>query len=1047
MTLRLLGPLDLAVGGRSLHLGGPRQQIVLAMLSLNVNSVTSVDQLIEAVWRDDPPPTVRGQIQVCISGLRKLFAEAGYPDAIRTRVPGYALELGASEVDSLRFAGQLTAAKEQIDAGRAVDAVRTLRAALALWSGAALVGVQSELVRRGATALDEKRLAAIEERVRLELKLGWHEELTVELQALVGDHPLRERLHGFLMLALYRSGRQAEALGVFRRARTTLIEEVGIEPGQELQGLELAILNRDPGLGVPQVDFSSHDVALSVADPPPEFHRRTLPRQLPAGISDFTGRVAEIAEIRQVLTRNDDAELAGHAMQIVALSGRAGVGKSSLAIRVAHILNEYFADGVLYAELQGSTSPDRAALQLARFLRALGVSGAAIPDDVGERGELYRSCLAAKRVLVVLDDVANEDQLLPLLPGSSTCAVIATSRNRLTGLPGAYHVAVEAFDVAESVEMLAKVIGGERVRAEETSATELCELCDGLPLALRIAAAKLASRTRWPLSRLVHRLRDEVRRLDELEHRGWELRSSIGLTYENLGEPAKRLFRLLALIRAPDVRSWTAAALLETDVAAAEEVLESLVDAHVLETVVYPDARGLRYRFHDLIRVYARERLTETEAQAERDAVLVRVLGAWLALAEAAHRKEYGGDYTIIHGNAPRWRPPDADPGDMVGDPMDWWDSERPALVAAVRQAADSGLDELCWDLALTCTTLFESRGYFDDWHEVARVAHDAAQRAGNRIGVAAMLYSIGTLNMFQSRLADADTCFRAAMELFNAAGNEHGSALVLRNSAHVDGIRGDTDAMLAKYDRALMVLRRVDDRIGAAHVMRSQAKHWLSVGDMDQARLLLEQALEMCRQLGCIRVESQVLHSFADLHVIVGELELARKELHRVLRIVRDSGDRIGEAHALYGLGIVRYREGRLDSAATTIAHALELASGSGERLIEAKALHTLGEIELAQGDIESGPSHLESARRLFQELGSTVWTAKVLLLLSDFHRKDGDLTMARRESNEALEMLTADGSAEARRILAELPDATKKSSVLLADNAGGKSLSANPS
>ncbi|WP_322750107.1 MULTISPECIES: BTAD domain-containing putative transcriptional regulator [unclassified Frankia] len=1022
MALRLLGPLDLAVGGRSLHLGGPRQQIVLAMLSLNVNSVTSIDQLIEAVWQEDPPPTARGQIQVCISGLRKLFAEAGFPDAIRTRVPGYVLELGANEVDSLRFTGQLAAAKEQIDAGRTADAVRTLRAALALWNGTALAGVQSELIRRGATALDEKRLAAIEDCVRLELKLGWHEELIVELQALVGEHPLRERLHGFLMLALYRSGRQAEALGIFRQARTTLIEEVGIEPGQELQDLELAILNRDPRLGVPQVNVVPHDVGPAVAYPPQAYHRRTLPRQLPAGISDFTGRVAEIVEIRKLLSRNDGAASAGHAMQIVALSGRGGVGKSTLAIRVAHILNDDFEDGVLYAELQSSTSPDRAAVQLARFLRALGVSGAAIPDDVGERGELYRSCLAAKRVLVVLDDVVNEEQVLPLLPGSPSCAVITSSRNRLTGLPGAHHVAVEAFDAAESVEMLTKIIGTERVRAEETAATELGELCDGLPLALRIAAAKLASRTRWQLGRLVHRLRDEVRRLDELEHRGWELRSSIGLTYENLEEPAKRLFRRLAMIQAPDVRSWTAAALLDTDVAVAEDVLESLVDAHVLETVVYPDARGLRYRFHDLIRVYARERLIETEAQDERDAVLVRVLGAWLALAEAAHRKEYGGDYTVIHGNAPRWRPPDADPEEVVGDPMDWWDSERPALVAAVRHAAESGLDELCWDLALTCTTLFESRGYFDDWHEVAQTAHDAAHRAGNRTGVAAMLYSIGTLNMFQSRLAEADMCFRAAMDQFDAAGNEHGFALVLRNSAHVDGIRGDSDAMVAKYDRALMLLRRVDDRIGAAHVMRSQAKHWLSVGDLDRAQLLLEQALDTCRQLGCIRVEAQVLHSFADLHVLVGELEMARQELHRVLRIVRDGGDRIGEAHALYGLGVVRYREGRLDSAATTIAHALELASGAGERLIEAKACHTLGEIEIAQGNTESGPNHLEGAKRLFQELGSGVWTAKSLVLLSDFHRKDGDPLLARQELNEALEILTADGSAEARRVLVEL-------------------------
>jgi DNA-binding SARP family transcriptional activator len=1001
MALRLLGPLDLVVGGRSLHIGGPRQQIVMAMLSLNVNNVTSIDRLIEAVWQENPPPTARGQIQVCISGLRKLFVEAGHPGAISTRGPGYVLELGANDLDSLRFVSQVAVARNQADSGRDVEAVRTLRAALSLWRGAALAGVQSELVRRGATALEEKRLAAIEDRLRLELKLGWHEELIPELQALVAEQPLRERLHGFLMLALYRSGRQAEALGVYRQARTTLIDEVGIEPGQELQELERAILNQDPTIDCPQSGVP-HEVPPERVEPAPEVHRRTLPRQLPAGIADFTGRVTEIGRIRQLLAARDDSDAAAHAMQIVALSGRGGVGKSSLAIRVAHVLNEDFEDGVLYAELGGSTGPDRTARQLARFLRALGVPGTAIPDDLGERGALYRSCLAARRVLVVLDDVANEEQVLPLLPGSPTCAVITTSRHRLTGLPGAHHVPVEAFDAAESVEMLTKIIGNARVRGERVAVMELGELCDGLPLALRIAAAKLASRSLWPVSRLVHRLRDEVRRLDELEHRGWELRSSIGLTYENLDEPTKRLFRLLSMIRAPDVPSWIGAALLDTDLAAAEEALENLVDTHVLDTVEYPDASGPRYRFHELIRVYARERLIETETPADCEAALTRALGAWLALADHAHRKEYGGDFTTIHGTAPRWRAPDADLDHIVGDPMDWWDNERPGLVAAVRQAAEAGNHELCWDLALSCTTLFEARGYFDDWREVTNVAGTAAQQAGNRTGVAAMAYSTGTLHMFQSRLSEAASCFRTAQSLFEAEGHEHGCALVLRNLAYVDGLQGHTEEMMAKYDKALRFLGDADDHIGAAHVMRSQAKYWLSVGEIDKAERLLEQALATAREVGCARVEAQVLHTFADLHVITGEYEQAREELNRVLRVVRNGGDRIGEAHALYGLGIVRYREGRLDSAATAVTHALELARGSGDRLIEAKALYTLGEIEIAQGDDESGTGRVRCAMRLFQELGSTAWAARALVLLSDSPLKETNLALSRRALTE---------------------------------------------
>ncbi|WP_432839297.1 AfsR/SARP family transcriptional regulator [Dactylosporangium sp. CA-092794] len=986
MELRLLGPLDLVIGDRSLHIGGPRQQVILAMLALNVNKVTSIDTLIEAVWQTTPPITARGQVQVCISGLRKLFTEAGFPEAISTREPGYTLRLAPEYMDSLRFVKQLAAARVHIDAGRTVDAVTTLRAALALWRGPALAGVQSELVRRGATGVEELRAAAIEDRLRLELKLGWHLELVPELQSLIGEYPLRERLYGYLMLALYRCGRQAEALGIYRRARATLIGEVGVEPGPELQDLERAILHRDPSIDGPRVE-AVHEAPAVRSEPLPELGRRMLPRQLPAGIADFTGRVVEIEEITRLLSERE----ARHAMQIVALSGRGGVGKSSLAVHVAHILNERFEDGVLYAELRGSTGGDGTAMQLARFLRALGMQGAAIPDEVGERVALYRSCLASRRVLVLLDDVIDEEQVLPLLPGSPTCAVITTSIHRLTGIPGAHHVTVNAFGPNESIEMLSRIIGPARVESEQTAVAELGELCDGLPLALRIAAARLSSRTRWPVSRLVHRLRDEVGRLDELEHRGWELRSSIALTHESLDESAERLFLLLSMIGATDVASWIGAALLDTDLSTAEETLERLVDAHVLEMVEFPDARGVRYRFHDLIRVYAREQLAKIEP-GERDAALVRVLGAWLALAEFAHSKEYGGDYTIIHGSAPRWRPQNADLGLIVSDSMDWWDSERPALVAAVRQAADAGHHEVCWDLALSCTTLFESRGYYDDWKEVVGVALAAVQRAGSPTGIAAMTYLTGTLLMFQSRLTEAADCFRRAMDLFEAQGHDHGRGLVLRNWAHVDGLQGNSDEMMAKYGRALALLQDVGDRIGAAHVMRSQAKHWLASGDLTTARQLLGPALDICREVGCVRVESQVLHSFAELHTIAGDLDLAREQLNRVLRVVRDRGDRMGEAHVLYGLGIVRYQEGRLDTARAMVTHALEMARDCGDLMIEAKSHFTLGEIEIAQGDRESGVTHLRAAARLFEDLGATAWAAQARVLLPAVEGSDTD-------------------------------------------------------
>ncbi|GII54401.1 SARP family transcriptional regulator [Planotetraspora thailandica] len=997
MKLRLLGPLELVEDGHTLNLGGPRPRAMLAVLGLNVKHVTTIDQLVEAVWDESPPPSARGQVQVCISRIRKLFAKAGHPEAIKTESAGYILRLPEEHVDSMVFADRLRTAKKQTD-GK--EAVRTLRTALELWRGPALAGLDSTLIRRAAAALDEQRMGAIEEKMRLQFELGLHEELIAELVVLVAQHPLRERLHYYMMLALYRTGRQAEALETYRRARTTLIDQISVEPGRELQELHQAMLTRDPALNPPQRATMIVRAPLArkeeVRRPAPEPHQWAVPRQLPATIADFTGRTEEVAEIKSVLTGVGVAPFPGYAMPIVAICGRAGIGKSTLAIRVAHELHDVFPDGALYAELRGDAAGDRTSWQLARFLRALGVAGNAIPDSLDERVELYRSCLAARRVLVVLDEVHDEEQVRPLLPGSPTCAVITTSRHTLTGLPGAHHVDVEPFVPENSTEMLTKILGPKRVMAEADAVAELYRLCGGLPLALRITGARLAARKRWPISRLVDRLRDEVRRLDELEHRGWALRSSIDMTYQVLDEPAKRLFRLLAIIQAPDLPSWTAASLLDTDLAEAEEVLERLVDAQVLEVVDYPDARHLRYRFHDLIRVYAREQLLAVEPEHARSAALERVLGMWLALAEEAHRMEYGGDFTVIHGGAPRWRPPDVDLAEIVRVPMHWWDGERTSLVAAVLQAAEAGFDELCWDLALTCVTLFEAKAYFDDWRQVAEAAHEAVVRAGNVTGVAAMTYSMGTLHMFQGRLGQAEQNFRGAMELFEAQGDDHGYALVLRNCANVDGLRGDHTEMIAKYEQALRLLERVGDKIGAAHVMRTQAKHWLPLGEIERARALLDRALEICRAVHCVRVEAQVLHTFAELRVHTGELERARQELHRVLRIVRDGEDRLGEAHALYGLGVVRHHEGRLDSAESTIVHTVELARSMGERLIEGKAIYTLGEIALARGNAALGNRHIEQARRIFVELGSTVWAVKAAMLLSDSHVADGELAGA---------------------------------------------------
>ncbi|MFJ4187275.1 AfsR/SARP family transcriptional regulator [Kitasatospora sp. NPDC089509] len=1017
MLLRLLGSVELVHEKRSLDLGGPRQRVVLAMLGLNLDHTVSTEQLIDAVWGDAPPTTARGQVQVAVSTLRKRLAQAGQPEAITTRPPGYALELEPDQVDSLEFERLVALAREESGAGRTERAAETMRAALALWRGPALDGVPGELAQRAATHLDDRRLTVLEERVRLDLQLGRHGELSAELAALTARHPLRERLHGHLMLALYRSGRQADALEAFQRARRALVEEIGIEPGQELRELERAILHQsaeldlptrhdgcvhhpdDPGpatAGRPSPEAPPRRAAAPIPPTPPpvptETGFRLTPRQLPASISDFIGRRSQLDEIKRLIVPSADAAAPGYAVPIVNICGPGGVGKSALAVRAAHEAGAHFPDGHLYADLHTPTTgaggtgegDTRTATLLARFLRAVGVPAKAIPEDPQERAEMYRSRLADSRVLVVLDGVTSAEQVTPLLPGSASCAVLATSRVRLARVPGIHRVDVEVFDMSNALDLLAGIIGRPRVQAELDTAVELVQLCDGLPLALRIAGARLASHPHWPVERLVRRLRDERQRLDELSHHGLELRSTISLTYRALPSSAQRLFRLFSLVQLPDAPAWIAAALLDTDPATAEDILDLLVEAQVMDIVQYPNQPGPRYRFHDLVRAYAHEQLVATEDPGERKAALARMLGGWLALAEDAHRREYGGDYTVIHGGAARWRPPTPTGSGPAGAGVDGWDTERLALVTAVRQAAAAGLDELCWDLALSSVTLFEAKGHFDDWEETARLAQEAAVLAGNPVGHAAMLYSLGTLHMFQTRNEQAQEHFARARELFEAAGHDHGRALVLRNDAFLDGVRGDDLAMREKYDEALAVMRLVGDRIGEAHILRSLAGWWMTVGGTERARALLEQALVICREENCVRVEAQVLQRFAELHLSTGRTEPAAEALREVLRIVRAGGDRIGEAYALHGLGTVRRREGRLDGAVDTLTRALELSRQVGERAVEARSRFALAEIALERADRAQAAGHLTACRRLFSELGSRSWLERTEELLS---------------------------------------------------------------
>jgi tetratricopeptide (TPR) repeat protein len=588
------------------------------------------------------------------------------------------------------------------------------------------------------------------------------------------------------------------------------------------------------------------------------------------------------------------------------------------------------------------------------------------------------------------------------------------------------------FDDEQSMELLTRVTGDERIRSEPQAGGALVELCARLPLALRIAGARLASRPHWQVEDLVRRLSDESRRLDEFVYKGLALRSNIGLTYGALDERVRSLFRLCALIQAPDLPIWAAAALLDTGLAEGEELLDRLVEAQLLKVVTVTNGRGRRFRLHDLIRVYAHERLVESESDDARRAALERFVGGWLSLVDEAHRREYGGDHTVLHGGAPRWVPRDAPLPERVPNSLLWFERERRGLVPAIRQAASAGLHEAAWDLALTSITLFETKGYFDDWRETATIAHEAAATAGNLRGQAASRYSLGTLALNQKRLDDAEAYFRLALDQFAGVDDRHGRALVLRNAAFISRVRGDGAASRDRYREALAAMREVGDRIGEAHVMASLAKLRIEHGEYSSARRMLDAAVAICRAERCLRVEAQVVYRLAELHLATGRIEDALRALHRTLRVVRDLGDRTGEAYALLSLGVVRTREGRPDSAHTTLTHALRLAREVGDRWVEGQALFELGQHATTRGYSVEADMLLARAIELFATLDAPLWRAKSLVVRAELYA-DGEHAAVRAAAEQAMTLLAGLGSTEAdywadraERLRAGAPGAT---------------------
>ena len=695
LRFHILGSLEVTKENQRIAIGGARQRTILALLLLNPGRIVSVDTLVETVWNGRPPATARTQVAICIAALRKRFkAEGCDNEVIVTAHPGYLLALENHYVDSVEFERLTLRAQEAAKDQRTSDAAALHEEALALWRGPALAGVAGTLVEDEMERLEELRLAGYDGYVAAQLELGHHGDLIPGLVSVVRDHPLRERSRYALMLAQYRVGRRAEAMETFREGRAQFIEGLGLEPGPALRELHDAILRDDPSL------MAS---AVVVPKKPPETPR-TAPLELPADIPAFVGRDTPLASLNTLV----DGHTEGRRLTMGLITGGAGVGKTGLAVHWAHQVADEFPGGLLFADMWGydeTHEPADPAVVLGWFLRSLGVPEAEIPAETHERAALYRSVLADRRVLIVLDNVRSFDQVRALIPGSSRSCVLLTSRSLLEQLVvrhGAVSIHLDVLRRREATDLLARFIGEERVDAARADAERLVELCDRLPLTVRIAAARLAAKPQWPIGYLASRLDNEQLRLDELSSGESQVRSSFALSYHALPHDVALLYRRLGLLDAPDFAGWVGAALLATDTHKAEGLMESLVDAHLLQTVGFDSTGQPRYGFRNLLRLHARELAKEEGSALEQREALHRAFRGWLSVAEQARRREFGsghGEQMLFGASMPTGPMGTAELDTLTASPSGWFEAERLALISVIDQAARCGMDDLSREL------------------------------------------------------------------------------------------------------------------------------------------------------------------------------------------------------------------------------------------------------------------------------------------------------------------------------------------------------------
>ena len=1002
VSFKILGSFEAWHRGQRLRVGGPIQERVLTILLLEANRVVPLSRLEEAAWNDAPPATSTHQIRKIIADLRRRIPDGAA--VIRTDGPGYRVVVEDDQLDLSLFTLRIRRAREAAASGLRANAAEQLRAALDLWRGPLMTGGGGSLVETAAAMLEERRLSAAEQLIDLRLGLGEAADLIGDLRQLVREHPLREQLRAQLMLALYRSGRQAEALEEYGRVREVLAEEMGIDPGHELTSMHEGILRNSPDLAAPARPEEAPRVPRLPAGAPAAAPAAS-PCSLPYDLPDFAGRESEL---RALIKCAADGSQRG--AKIMVIEGMGGSGKTTLAVHAAYQLAAQYPDGQLCIDLRGFTEgqkPLDPEVALEVLLRTLGVPGDQVPDSLLSRIALWRVTTAQRRLLVVLDNAINAAQVRPLLPSSPSCLVLVTSRARLSGIDGAEPFPIGLLSPQDSLDLLSQRLGAERVAAEPQAMLDLAQLCGHLPLALRISVGRLRNRPRWTVGYLVARLQVETRTLNELSMGDRSVAASLQLSYLAMDPWHQVAFRLLGLHPGSDVDEWTAAALLGVSADEAGELLEHLLDVHLLEQ------RELgRYAFHDLVRSFARS-LRDEDTEAADGQAVVRLLDYYVLVADRASQVLHPGRAHIPVGVAPRGTdelPELADTDAAIA----WFTRERVNLLEAVRLADQSGLHLHAACLPRSLGYYFQDNGYLSDGLEVeqiglaaARVLEDPllirmallnlsvalwqlcrfqegvgyleqalelAVESGDRRREAACLSRLGAFHNRTGHYTEGLRCLERALAMHRELVNPREEAATLISISSATTVLGRYAVALDTAHSALVIYQRLGEHGRQVLALVNEANARLGLGESATAFARLTQAHELSRRLHTPMNTALVLARLADAYQQEGRHADAYDYGLRALELCWTDRSPAHNATVENVVGRIHNSCGEPRLALEHHRLALLTASAIEFRIEVAGALQGMAAAEEALGDAGSAGTHREAADRLFDLMGVPV-------------------------------------------------------------------------